>query len=79
MFISETIGLNLQPKNRTLTRLLPRTEDIDQLAEWMKNDQLLVPIDSETDFNEAGVVSAFDKLKSRRVRGKVVILVSHSN
>lgn len=47
--------------------------DIKQLAYWAGEKQLIPVIDSEYQFSQEGVQQAFDRLKSRRAVGKIVI------
>ncbi|KAJ6118968.1 hypothetical protein N7471_013588 [Penicillium samsonianum] len=50
--------------------------DFDQLASWMKEGKIRAVIDSTFDFNSAP--KAFERLKTGRARGKVVVHVKES-
>jgi len=51
----------------------PRTEVYEQLAEWMVEGKLRAVVDSTWEFGD--VPKAYEKLKTGRARGKVVVHV----
>ncbi|KUJ10527.1 putative zinc-type alcohol dehydrogenase-like protein C16A3.02c [Mollisia scopiformis] len=52
----------------------PKAEDLDQIAEWMKEGKVKAVIDHTFSFEEAP--KAFEKLKTGRARGKIVVDVA---
>lgn len=64
----------LQRKDYDLFLLYPHTDLINELTALFDGGLLGdVPIDSTFDLTQDGLNSAFEKLKGRRVRGKIVI------
>jgi NADPH:quinone reductase-like Zn-dependent oxidoreductase len=49
-------------------------EDIATLGEWMQQGKLRVEVDSTYELEDA--VKAFEKLRSGRARGKIIVHVS---
>jgi NADPH:quinone reductase-like Zn-dependent oxidoreductase len=52
----------------------PEPKDLEQIAAWMKEGKIKALIDSKYSFEEAP--KAFEKLKTGRAKGKVVVEVS---
>jgi NADPH:quinone reductase-like Zn-dependent oxidoreductase len=54
----------------------PASADLDQLAAWMVEEKLRAVIDSTFEFSDTP--KAFERVKTGRVRGKVVVHVKKS-
>ena len=74
--LSKATGLNLQRKHFAL--MLKRNDGagLARIAAWVEQKKLRPLLDSTHSFSEAGVHAAFDKLKSRRAKGKIVITMT---
>jgi NADPH:quinone reductase-like Zn-dependent oxidoreductase len=64
---------NLQRKDFRLFISQPSGAQLSQLAEWVAAGKLKVPLDARIPFEEAAVLAAYDRIKSRRVKGKLVV------
>lgn len=70
------VGL-LQRRDYELFLVLPSTQLIDELTGLFNSGRLTdVPIDSTFNLDEVSVHAAFDKMKGRRTKGKIVITIS---
>jgi NADPH:quinone reductase-like Zn-dependent oxidoreductase len=65
-------GLNIERPNYHLTLLNWNTEDLNEMRKMMEENKLRSKCDV-FEFNESNVNSAFEKLKSRRTVGKLVL------
>jgi NADPH:quinone reductase-like Zn-dependent oxidoreductase len=52
----------------------PNKEHLNQVASWIQNGKIKVPYDSVWDFED--VPKAFEKMRTKRARGKIVIHMS---
>lgn len=64
---------NMQPKGRKMMLTKQNSAELGELIQLLGTTG--IEIDSLHELSEAGVDAAFDRLKSRRARGKVVITV----
>merc|ERR1712217_357388 len=71
--ISDRIGFNLQRRNFGIVEYKQRGSDLVWLAKCCNEGKLKPMVAKELPFTEAGVVEAFGELRSRRLKGKVVL------
>ncbi|EGR28808.1 zinc-binding oxidoreductase, putative [Ichthyophthirius multifiliis] len=72
---SKVLGNWVQKKQYQLMLLGQNQKDLSDIALWAKEGKIKSIIDSEYGLNQEEVIQAFDKLKSRRVVGKVIIKI----
>lgn len=58
----------------TIAMVKPNQKHLQQLADWVSSGEITIQIDSTYEF--ADVVKAYEKLKSGRARGKIVVHVN---
>eukprot|EP00300_Choanocystis_sp_HF-7_P021781 c20881_g1_i1.p1 GENE.c20881_g1_i1~~c20881_g1_i1.p1 ORF type:complete len:341 (-),score=88.38 c20881_g1_i1:797-1792(-) len=73
------IGLNFTGSNYHLFMADTNKADLTQLGEWLGAGKLNIEIAREFPFTEEAVREAFDNLKARRTRGKLIINVSQAS
>jgi NADPH:quinone reductase-like Zn-dependent oxidoreductase len=76
VFISKMFGFNLFKKQYSLMYLIPRKEELIDIGNMVKDGKLKIHVDSYVPFDEQSIRSAFETLKSRRVKGKLIVKVS---
>uniref|UniRef100_A0A0G4GVU8 Enoyl reductase (ER) domain-containing protein n=1 Tax=Chromera velia CCMP2878 TaxID=1169474 RepID=A0A0G4GVU8_9ALVE len=67
---------------RTSHRLVmmdANSKDLEQLAKWADEGKLTVPVEETLTFSEDACRSAFEKLKSRRTKGKICIVMPEND
>lgn len=74
--LSKAIGFNLQRRNFALVMKRDDSKQLAQIAEWVKEGRLKALVEATSPLTEEAVHAAFDKLKSRRTKGKLVITVA---
>jgi len=73
LIFSTRCGLNLHRKDFRLFVSHPDGGQLKQLADWVVDGKLKPLLDSRVPFTEAAVLGAYEKLESRRVKGKLVV------
>jgi NADPH:quinone reductase-like Zn-dependent oxidoreductase len=73
LIFSTRCGLNLHRTDFRLFTSHPDSAQLTQLAGWVVEGKLKPVLDSRVPFEEAAVLAAYDKLKSRRAKGKLVV------
>lgn len=73
--ISGRIGINLQRRDFAIVEYKQRGSDLAVLAGLCEQGKLRPAVARELPFTEAGIAEAFLELRSRRLRGKVVLAV----
>lgn len=71
--LSKLLRINLQRRNFAIFLARNDGPGLARIVDWVASKKMKVIIDSQVPFTEAGVHSAFDKLKSRRTKGKIVV------
>jgi NADPH:quinone reductase-like Zn-dependent oxidoreductase len=71
--LSKALGFNLQRAHYSLVLKRPDAAQLAQVAQWVEQGKLKPLVDTTYQFEEAQVHAAFDKLKSRRTKGKLVV------
>ena len=74
--LSSRIGINLQRNGFSLVEYKQRGSDLAILAEFCEQGKLKPIIGQEYPFTEAGVSDAIKALRSRRLRGKAVLVMA---
>jgi NADPH:quinone reductase-like Zn-dependent oxidoreductase len=69
-------GINLFPRNTSLMLAAANTADLAIIGKWIADGDVKVVIEKEFDFTNEGVLGAFEMLKGRRTRGKVIVKVA---
>ncbi len=72
LIISTRCGINMHRKDFRLFTARGDGAQLAQLASWVADGRLKPPLDTRVPFEEAAVLEAYAKLKSRRVKGKLV-------
>jgi NADPH:quinone reductase-like Zn-dependent oxidoreductase len=73
LIFSTRCGLNLHRKDFRLFTAHTDGAQLKQLADWVVEGKLKPVLDSRVPFEEAAVLAAYAKLKSRRAKGKLVV------
>jgi len=76
LFISKIFGFSLFKKQYSLMYLVPKKEELIEIGNLVKDGKLKIHIDSHVPFDETSVRQAFDTLKHRHVKGKLIVTVS---
>jgi NADPH:quinone reductase-like Zn-dependent oxidoreductase len=71
--LSAATGLKLQRKDYALVLKHPDAAQLAQVAAWVTEGKLRPLLDARFPFTEEAVHAAFDKLKGRRTKGKLVV------
>lgn len=79
LFIKNIFGFSLFKKQYSLMYLIPRKEEIIEIGNLVKDKKLKIHVDSYIPFDESSVRQAFDTLKNRHVKGKLIVKVSSSS
>ena len=67
------LGINMHRKDFRLFTSHPDGEQLAQLAAWVAEGKLKVLLEARVAFEEGAVLAAYDKLKARRTKGKLVV------
>ena len=68
-------GLGCQPSRYALIMCKPNAKDLLQVADWCAGGKLRAVVDGTFPFTAEGCAAAYDRVKSRRAKGKVVIVM----
>jgi NADPH:quinone reductase-like Zn-dependent oxidoreductase len=71
--LSAATGMNLQRRDYALVLKHPDAAQMAQVASWVTEGKLKPLVDTRFPFTEEAVHAAFDKLKGRRTKGKLVV------
>ncbi|CAK9026289.1 Reticulon-4-interacting protein 1 homolog [Durusdinium trenchii] len=74
--IANSVGLNVQRKGFDTVLVRPKSEEMKQLAEWFQEGLLEQPIDSVVPFEEGAIIEAYEKIKTKQTKGKMIVEVS---
>lgn len=76
--LQRTVGINLFPRNSELfwVRLSQSSSELDTLRQAVDEENVKPYVLQTFPFTEEGVAQAFNALKSRRVRGKIVLTIA---
>ncbi|KAF4654270.1 hypothetical protein FOL46_008795 [Perkinsus olseni] len=76
--VSYYTGINVQRKNYSLLWTDTNPKDLDKLSQLVMDGKLKINIQEDLPFNEANCRKAYELLKSRRAKGKVIIEMGNS-
>ena len=66
-------GISMHRKDFRLFVSQPDSAQLKQMIDWVVEGKLKPQLDSHVPFEEAAVLAAYDRLKGRRVKGKLVV------
>lgn len=76
LFVLRFTGLNLFKKQYSLMMCVPKREDLTDIGNLVNNGKLKIHVESYIPFDETSVRGAFETLKNRHVKGKLIVKVS---
>jgi NADPH:quinone reductase-like Zn-dependent oxidoreductase len=73
--LSDRLGISLQKAGFHALDLkpAPRASELQKLSQWFEQGKLKQPIDSVVPFQEDALLKAFEKLRTGKARGKIVV------
>lgn len=73
--LSTATGVQFQPAQRRMVLCDVNEPGLSRLAGWVADGKLRPVIEQTVAFTQADVAAAYDKLHTRRVKGKLVVAV----
>jgi NADPH:quinone reductase-like Zn-dependent oxidoreductase len=71
--LSRFTSINFMPSQRSIVSVQPNSDDLATIAKLVDEGKLTVVLDSIVPFEESQIREAYEKLKSRRTKGKISV------